>query len=137
MPAINLLSTSIIHLHAAMSQEYFPSGSSSFGGDSSSVGEGSSRHVPEYSSDNPFLPRRPNYMTVGNGSRSESAEALMASLNEDSGYGGSILSGSADGEGRWREDLMVDRPVPPHTPTLPGQWNPAGSSPQMRYSRWC
>ena len=71
-------------------------------------------------------------MTVGNGSRSESAEALMAALNNDSGYGGSIASGSADGEDNWRAGLMVDRPVPPHTPSLPGQWNPAGSSSDVK-----
>lgn len=27
----------------------------------------------------------------------------------------------------WRSDLMVDRPTPVHTPTHPGEWNPAGT----------
>lgn len=101
-----------------MSQGYFP------GGSGSSAGEGSSRHAGEEERfDRPFHPRPPpSYMTVGNGSTSESASALMASLNNDSGYGGSISSGSvADGDGgaAWH-GLMEDRP------TYPGEWNPAG-----------
>lgn len=111
----------------AMSQEYF-SGTSG-----SSAGEGSSRHPPqEESSENPFFSSPPPaYMTVGNGSTSESATALMASLNQDSGYGGSNAGGSLmDGHAGsgWRPELMVDRPTPQHTPTLPGEWNPAGLS---------
>ncbi|EAU33929.1 conserved hypothetical protein [Aspergillus terreus NIH2624] len=107
-----------------MSQEYF-SGTSG-----SSAGEGSSRHPPqEESSENPFFSSPPPaYMTVGNGSTSESATALMASLNQDSGYGGSNAGGSLmDGHAGsgWRPELMVDRPTPQHTPTLPGEWNPA------------
>ncbi|KAF7616190.1 hypothetical protein AFLA_009688 [Aspergillus flavus NRRL3357] len=107
-----------------MSQEYFP------GNGGSSAGEGSSRHPPQQeASEYPFFPNAPPaYMTVGNGSTSESATALMASLNRDSGYGDSIASGSVrdgDAGGDWRTDMMVDRPTPMHTPTLPGQWNPA------------
>ncbi|KAF9893250.1 mitofusin [Aspergillus nanangensis] len=107
-----------------MSQEYFPDK------DGSSAGEGSSRYPPEsHSSPNPFLPSAPPaYMTVGNGSTSQSATALMASLNQDSGYGGSMASGSMlDGEagGGWPSELMMDRPTPAHTPTRPGEWNPA------------
>lgn len=109
-----------------MSQEYFP-------GKSASAGEGSSRHPPEDvpSENNPFYPRPPpTYMTVGNGSTSESATALMASLNADSGYGGSIASGSVmDGDegAGWRADMMVDKPTPVPTPPGVGNWNPAGS----------
>lgn len=70
-------------------------------------------------------------MTVGNGSTSESATALMSSLNHDSGYGGSIASGSmmdgSDSRGL-PSSLMEDRPTPGHTPTQPGEWNPAGMS---------
>jgi len=113
-----------------MSQEYFPGESSSSRGDSSSAGEGSSRFPPAHPDDNPFLPRRPNYMTVGNGSMSESADALMATLNEDSGYGGSVGSPFDDDAG-WRADMMQDRPTPMHPPSLPGQWNPAGWLPRM------
>ncbi|KAE8386718.1 mitofusin [Aspergillus alliaceus] len=116
-----------------MSQEYFP------GKGGSSAGEGSSRHPPQQeSSEYPFFPNAPPaYMTVGNGATSESATALMASLNEDSGYGGSIASGSLmDGDvgGDWRSDMMVDRPTPMHTPTLPGQWNPAAEHERQVYA---
>lgn len=79
---------------------------------------------------NSFLPRPPpTYMTVGNGSTSESATALMATLNNDSGYGGSIAGESAmneDAGAAWRDGLLEDRPTPSHTPTRPGEWNPAG-----------
>ncbi|PYH87812.1 transmembrane GTPase Fzo1 [Aspergillus ellipticus CBS 707.79] len=112
-----------------MSQDYFPG----TGASSSSAGEGSSRRPPpedqEHSpanGSNPMPP--PAYMTVGNGSTSESATALMASLHEDSGYGGSLPGGSlmgGDADGNWRADLMVDRPTPMHPPTHLGAWNPA------------
>ncbi|KAJ5250256.1 hypothetical protein N7489_000666 [Penicillium chrysogenum] len=63
-------------------------------------------------------------MTVGNGSTSESATALMTSLNQDSGYGGSIADTEEDASSAWRAGLMEDRPTPVHTPTRPGEWNP-------------
>lgn len=98
-----------------MSQEYFA------GHGASSAGEGSSRRHDQ----DPVFPRPPpTYMTVGNGSTSENATALMASLNDDSGYGGSIAGDSAaDGDVPWRSALMQDRPTPTHTPS--GEWNPA------------
>lgn len=110
------------HASFAMSQEYFPG----LGG--SSAGEGSSRHPPDQeSSQNPALPNAPPaYMTVGNGSTSESASRLMASLEEDSGYGGNIASGSVmdgNGGGGIRSELLEDRPTPMHTP---GLYNEAG-----------
>ncbi|KAJ5101940.1 hypothetical protein NUU61_004162 [Penicillium alfredii] len=102
-----------------MSQEYYPGEGSSdpsrFPGD---------EQPPESS---PFVPP-PAYMTVGNGSTSDSATALMASLNHDSGYGSSIAGDSAmgaDAHASWHADLMEDRPTPAHTPTRPGEWNPA------------
>ncbi|KAL3459080.1 hypothetical protein BJX64DRAFT_265523 [Aspergillus heterothallicus] len=102
-----------------MSQEYFP------GKGGSSAGEGSSRHPPdEIPEASPFAPRPPPaYMTVGNGSTSESATALISSLHADSGYGGSI----ADTESSvgWRSEMLVDRPTPAHTPTHLGEYNPA------------
>ncbi|KAL4920556.1 hypothetical protein BDW62DRAFT_176738 [Aspergillus aurantiobrunneus] len=102
-----------------MSQEYFP------GKGGSSAGEGSSRRPPdELPEESPFAPRvPPSYMTVGNGSTSESATALMSTLHADSGYGGSV----ADGESiaGWRSEMLVDRPTPAHTSTQPGEWNPA------------
>ncbi|RMJ28589.1 Transmembrane GTPase fzo1 [Aspergillus sp. HF37] len=99
-----------------MAQDYF-SGDMSPASDN---GEGSSR-ISEEPSERP----PPSYMTVGNG-HSENAAALMASLNNDSGYGGSIASGSDfDAGAGWRAGLMEDRPTPMHTPSLPGEWNPA------------
>ncbi|KAJ6037126.1 hypothetical protein N7540_001405 [Penicillium herquei] len=104
-----------------MSQDYFP-------------GEGpsrsaSSRFAGEEEERNPFYPQPPPaYMTVGNGSTSENATALMTSLGQDSGYGGSIADEHATNEdpnASWRAGLMEDRPTPAHTPTRPGEYNPA------------
>ncbi|KAL1998351.1 hypothetical protein VTN02DRAFT_6358 [Thermoascus thermophilus] len=105
-----------------MSQEYFP-----HKGEPSSGGEGSSsRFRDDEQPGSPFFPRAPpEYMTVGQGTTSESAMALMASLNQDSGYGGSIAGDSAVDRGSWHSGLMEDRPTPKHTPTLPGEFNPA------------
>ena len=67
-------------------------------------------------------------MTVGSGSTSASAAALMASLDNDSGYGGSIAGdshtdgGSARG---WHPSLTYDLPTPSHTPVSLGESNPA------------
>ncbi|PWY94151.1 hypothetical protein BO94DRAFT_458175 [Aspergillus sclerotioniger CBS 115572] len=111
-----------------MSQEYFP------GQGASSAGEGSSSGYrpspPQSPANEESFPRPPPaYMTVGNGATSESATSLMASLHEDSGYGGSITGGSVMGGGDagldWRADLMVDRPTPMRSPAHLGEWNPA------------
>ncbi|KGO67611.1 hypothetical protein PITC_063740 [Penicillium italicum] len=102
-----------------MSQEYHP-------GEGSSSGAGSSRFAgeEEFPEKNPFFRPPPTYMTVGNGSTSDSATALMTSLNQDSGYGGSVAD-TEDANSTWRAGLMEDRPTPVHTPTRPGEWNPA------------
>ena len=61
-------------------------------------------------------------MTVGNGSTSAAAEALISSLNQDSGYGGSIVGDSAlDGDlTDWQAGLLEDRPTPAITPREAG-----------------
>jgi mitofusin len=62
-------------------------------------------------------------MTVGNGSTSAAAEALIASLNQDSGYGGSIAGDSALEGGDstdWHAGMLEDRPTPAHTPRETG-----------------
>ncbi|PGH03412.1 hypothetical protein AJ79_07378 [Helicocarpus griseus UAMH5409] len=101
-----------------MSQEYFPGGAAS-----SSAGEGSSRHaVADSSSDRIPGVTGPEYMVVGSGSVSNNATSLMASLNHDSGYGGSIMGDSADS---YSAGLMEDRPTPSHTPVGLGQYNEA------------
>ncbi|KAH8705324.1 hypothetical protein BGW36DRAFT_402925 [Talaromyces proteolyticus] len=113
-----------------MSQDYFPNKSDS------SRGEGSSSHRHEerdrHTQENPLSYAPPQYLTVGNGSNSSAAEALIASLNQDSGYGGSIAGDSSIGGDdpitNWRTGLLEDRPVPPHTPTAAGEFNPAAES---------
>ncbi|KAL9598820.1 MAG: hypothetical protein Q9219_004239 [cf. Caloplaca sp. 3 TL-2023] len=73
---------------------------------------------------------RPHYMTVGSGSASASAAALMASIEHDSGY--ASMSGDSfneDGFPRgWHPGLTEDRPTPSHTPTLPGEYNAAAEN---------
>ncbi|KAL8770893.1 MAG: hypothetical protein Q9209_003544 [Squamulea sp. 1 TL-2023] len=69
---------------------------------------------------------RPHYMTVGSGSTSASAAALMASIERDSGYGsmsGDNYTDSGLARG-WHPGLTEDQPTPSHTPTLPGEYNP-------------
>ena len=64
----------------------------------------------------PSNPVRPQYMTVGSGSTSASAAALMARLDHDSGYGGSISSDLYSNDGRapsWHPGLTYDVPTPP------------------------
>lgn len=39
---------------------------------------------------------RPAFMTVGSGSTSEHAHKLAAMLDNDSGYGGSVMDGASD-----------------------------------------
>lgn len=79
---------------------------------------------PETSYLSPTAARRPSYMTVGNGSVSESASRLAAMLDDDSGYGGSVADGSSANSG-WHPGITEDRPTPSHTPMLPGETNPA------------
>ncbi|KAF1983232.1 hypothetical protein K402DRAFT_466250 [Aulographum hederae CBS 113979] len=99
-----------------MSQDYQPSSS------------GSSKEPPQAPtpSDNhrPQHGGRPGYMTVGSGSTSESASRLAAMLDEDSGYGGSIADDNSIARG-WHPGITDDRPMPAHTPTLPGESTPA------------
>jgi mitofusin 2 len=68
---------------------------------------------------------RPQYMTVGDGGESANAAALMAQLEQDSGYGSMagelpIHGGEAQA---WRDELLEDRPTPAHTPTIVGRPN--------------
>lgn len=71
-----------------------------------------------------YMPSRdrhmpPQFMTAGTGSESRYARALQDRLERDSGYG-SMASGSQYGGG-WEDDMLVDRPIPPHSPQIPGQ----------------
>jgi mitofusin 2 len=74
-----------------------------------SPAEGSSRRPDD--GFRPF-PNPPVYMTVGNGITSAATDALMASLNQDSGYGDSISGDSVLESGldaEWRAGFMEDR----------------------------
>ncbi|KAF1918526.1 hypothetical protein BDU57DRAFT_445889 [Ampelomyces quisqualis] len=74
-------------------------------------------------------PNRPNpgpgYMTVGSGSTPEAAARLVSMLDNDSGYGGSMMdgegSGSGSGSGSWRANIGEDRPSQSPTPILQGE----------------
>lgn len=65
---------------------------------------------------------RPQYMTVGSGSTSESAARLQAILDEDSGYGGS-MAGDENRENAWHPGPSQDRFTPSHTPMGAGDGN--------------
>ena len=57
-------------------------------------------------------------MTVGNGSASASAAALVSSLDHDSGYGSDVVGGryTNDDSRGWHPELASDRPIPEFTP---------------------
>ena len=64
---------------------------------------------------------RPQYVTVGSGSTSESAARLQALLDNDSGYGGSVAGDRLNGAPTWNPVLTEDRPTPSHSPmSIPG-----------------
>ncbi|XMA15347.1 hypothetical protein WAI453_008138 [Rhynchosporium graminicola] len=62
---------------------------------------------------------RPQYMTVGSGSTSESAARLQALLDNDSGYGGSMAGDTINGAPIWNPTLAEDSPM--HSPALRGE----------------
>jgi mitofusin len=59
---------------------------------------------------------RPQYVTVGSGSTSESAARLQALLDNDSGYGGSLAGDDLGAAPAWNPSLTEDRPTPAHSP---------------------
>ncbi|KAL8795070.1 MAG: hypothetical protein Q9195_002367, partial [Heterodermia aff. obscurata] len=70
-------------------------------------------------------------MTVGSGSTSASAAALMASLDRDSGYGTSISGSEYPHPGNslgWNAREAVDRPIPTHKPTMSEEFSPAAEN---------
>ena len=63
-------------------------------------------------------PLKPQYITVGSGSTSASAAALMASLDNDGVYDGSMSNGSSStGSSRWNPRLTQDIHTPSGTPS--------------------
>ncbi|KAF4635857.1 hypothetical protein G7Y89_g2235 [Cudoniella acicularis] len=61
-------------------------------------------------------PNRPQYVTVGSGSTSQSAARLRAILDNDSGYGGSVAGDGNNASPAWNPTLTEDRPTPSHSP---------------------
>ncbi len=111
-----------------MSQHYHPREGRSSSGSPSSARPSNAR-----SSTNPInrSSGRPHYMAVGSGSTSASAAALMATLDNDSGYGGSIAGDSQSNDGGlrgWHPGMTADRPTPGHTPVKSGESNAACES---------
>ncbi|PBP23316.1 hypothetical protein BUE80_DR005868 [Diplocarpon rosae] len=68
---------------------------------------------------------RPQYVTVGSGSTSESAARLQALLDNDSGYGGSIAG--ENGVPAWNPALTEDRPAPMHSQAPRGSGDEANA----------
>lgn len=96
------------------------------GDDFASSSSGSSFNRPGSKASNS---RPPQYMTVGSGSASASAAALMASLDHDSGYGTNGGNDSDHGSSKhWHPGMTGDLPTPAHTPTLHGETNPAAEN---------
>ena len=100
-----------------MSQEYHP-------GDGITNKNSSPRPLSTRSATSPPS-RKPHYMTVGSGSTPASAAALMANLDNDSGYGTSVSGDSYINEGvrGWHPGVTEDRLTPSHSHTLSGGYN--------------
>lgn len=101
-----------------MSQDYF----------SDKKGSKKGKEEPRAgNSSNPYIHNdtayRPHYMTIGGDSQTANAEALVAELERDSGYGSMAGDGQILGRemNAWEDGLLQDRPTPAHTPRLTGQ----------------
>jgi GTPase SAR1 family protein len=62
---------------------------------------------------------RPGYMTVGSGSTPEAAARLISMLDQDSGYGGSMVDGESTSKS-WLSTISEDRPSPSPSTILSG-----------------
>ena len=119
-----------------MSQDYFSSK-----GKSPQVHKDNDGDGPEKA---PTLPAHPLYMTVGDGSTSQHAARLQALLENDSGYGGSIVGDNhaqaVPGSPAWDAAVQEDRPVvlqPPSTEFRAGadRRSQAGAVHQLWYNQ--
>jgi GTPase SAR1 family protein len=93
----------------------------------SASGEPSSSRHDARSSDEVAPSRRgmgPGYMTVGSGSTPEAAARLVSMLDDDSGYGGSMMDGDNSAP-RWHAGIGEDRPSQAPTSIASGE---SGSS---------
>lgn len=99
-----------------MSAEDPAEGSSRSSGDERTTVDG----AEEQSTSNPWA--APSFMSVGTGAGPTHAAALMAQLEQDSGYGSMPGDSQATGgEMRaWEDGLLIDRPTPAHTPKMNG-----------------
>jgi mitofusin len=109
-----------------MSQEYFsPKGKSARrrrrnGGNDNDEFENASSSSQPPAPAAPTASAVPGYMTVGNGSSPQYAAHLQAMLEQDSGYGGSIVgdeispSMSGPSASTWDPAIHADRPMHPH-----------------------
>lgn len=91
----------------------------------SAAGESSSSSRHNARSSGEHTPGRrghgaPGYMTVGSGSTPEAAARLVSMLDNDSGYGGSMMDGDGSGSS-WRANIGEDRPSPAPGPILDGE----------------
>lgn len=96
-------------LSAIMSQDSIKQGESSKPRHSSPLAAPSNSASGQDDDQAPMY-TRPNYMTVGSGSTSESAHRLAEMLDNDSGYG-SVVDGNS--EKAFNASLLEDRPTPP------------------------
>ncbi|KAK3295748.1 uncharacterized protein B0H64DRAFT_322520 [Chaetomium fimeti] len=104
-----------------MSQEYFsPKGKSvrrRNGSNDNGEPENASSSSHPAAPVSPMASAVPGYMTVGNGSSSQYAGQLQAMLEQDSGYGGSIVGDevsptmSGPGASTWDSTIHADRPM--------------------------
>ena len=102
-----------------MSQEYFDSKGKSVRGNEEQDAQASGSRPSG----------RPQYVTVGAGSTSESAARLQAILDNDSGYGGSIAGDALNGAPMWDPSMTEDRPTPgTDSPMLRGESSQAAEN---------
>lgn len=80
--------------------------------------KGKGKASADREADHRRAPSRPQYVTVGTGSTSESAARLQALLDNDSGYEGSLAGGNINGVPAWNPTLTEDRPTPAASPAL-------------------
>ncbi|KAF2126786.1 hypothetical protein P153DRAFT_321494 [Dothidotthia symphoricarpi CBS 119687] len=74
----------------------------------------------------------PGYMTVGSGSTPEAAARLVSMLDDDSGYGGSLVDGQ-NGASSWHSHIGEDQPSQSPSAILPSESNASESDRQQSH----
>lgn len=88
-----------------------------------SADPGESSSSRDGNADDAFTPRRqirPGYMTVGSGGTPEAAARLVSMLDDDSGYGGSMMDGESVNRS-WHSTIGEDRPSQSPSQILSGE----------------